>query len=208
MKRRSSPRSLNRCDTCGLSCQRCLCAGIAAIDTKVHVTVVMHQLETRRASNSGKLLCHALKNSTIKHHGSADGPLDLNEVVKPGWRNILLYPVTNRTEPPEGSEPLNLIIPDGNWKQASKIARRLLETTDVVPVSLPYLAPSRYRLRSAPTRPEGLATFEACARFLGCLEGKEIEESLLRTFDDFVHRHLHARAKLGPKAPATLGSQL
>lgn len=203
-----------RCVTCGLGLAHCLCDHIVPIDTTTHVTVVMHSLETRRASNSGKLLHRSLSASSIKYYGRADGPLDLSEAVKPGHRNILLYPVTQRTAPPEGDEPLNLIVPDGNWRQAAKIARLLIEAEAVTPVALPYKAPSRYRLRSAPTRPEGLATFEACARFLGTIEGLKVEEALLAIFDEFVTRHLRARAKLGreprilPGAPPDFAARI
>lgn len=177
----------------------CVCEDVHPLATATHVTVVIHALERKRASNSGKLLCRSLVKSSLVVFGEVDAPLDMNSLLRPGMRNVLLYPLTTRRAPPPGDEPLHLIVPDGNWKQAGKIARRFLETTPIVPVALPFIHPSRYRLRHAVERPEGLATFEATAVFLGQHEGEETASALMSVFDKFVTNHLVSRCKI--KAP-------
>ena len=90
-----------------------------------------------------------------------------------------------------------LVVPDGNWRQARKVATRERALAGLPHYTLPPGPPSRYRLRSHPEA-AFLSTFEAVARALTCLHGPQPE--LERVFDTFVERILWTRGKLAAEA--------
>ncbi len=91
---------------------------------------------------------------------------------------------------------MTLLVPDGTWSQARRIAQREPDARGAELVRLPPGPPTRYGLRRNP-REGTVSTFEAVARALGVLEGAEGAElaaRLLETFDRFVDRALRVRA--------------
>jgi DTW domain-containing protein YfiP len=91
-----------------------------------------------------------------------------------------------------------LLVPDGNWNQARRIARRDPDARAASPVMLPPGPPSRYGLRRAP-REGTVSTLEAVARALGALEGPEVEQALTRILDTFVERTHRAAGRGHPR---------
>jgi DTW domain-containing protein YfiP len=94
--------------------------------------------------------------------------------------------------------PVALVVPDGNWRQASRVRNRVPRLRDVPCVSLPAGEPSVYRLRFE-AHPAGLATLEAIARALRVLErenGPAVERALLAPFNAMVDRTLWSRGDL------------
>ena len=75
------------------------------------------------------------------------------------------------TPPILDGRPVVLIVPDGTWRQASKVKRRVPGLTGVPCVSVSGEARLRYRLR-AEAHAHGLSTIEAIARAMGILEGE------------------------------------
>jgi DTW domain-containing protein YfiP len=96
---------------------------------------------------------------------------------------------------------VTLVVPDGNWRQASKVYKRVPGLRGVPCVTLPKGPPSRYRLR-AEAHPKGLSTLEAIARALGILEGAHVQRELERVLTVMVERTLWARGTL-PTRDAT-----
>ena len=77
---------------------------------------------------------------------------------------------------------MNLVVPDGSWRQAQRMARRIpgLDGADLV--TLPEGGPeTRWGVRRE-TKEGGLATFEAIARAYGILEGDEVQRVLDKFF--------------------------
>lgn len=76
---------------------------------------------------------------------------------------------------------MQLIVPDGNWRQASKVHYRHHELKDVVRVkiSTPNLAATHMR---AETTEAGMATLEAIARALEIIEGVEVGKMLMEFY--------------------------
>jgi DTW domain-containing protein YfiP len=83
-------------------------------------------------------------------------------------------------------------VPDGNWRQTSKMRRRDPIMADLPCVRLPPGPPSAYRVRKE-TKAEGLATIEAIARTLGILEGPTVQKALEDLLDLMVTRTLASR---------------
>ena len=118
-------------------------------------------------------------------------------ILAPDREAILLYPTEDAVElTPDWvrdvGKPVTLIVPDGTWGQAAKVAKRELFLKDVPRVKLSPGRASRYALRRG-FREGGLATFEAIAMALGVLEGPEVEDRMEQLFDLMVHRTLQSR---------------
>ena len=95
--------------------------------------------------------------------------------------------------------PFTLIVPDGNWRQASKMGRRIVGLKNVPQIKLPVGAPTQYFLRRAPQE-HCLSTIEAIARALGIIEGPPVQEALEKLF------RLMVKNTIGTRSPDTLRS--
>src|SRR5262249_32837009 len=91
--------------------------------------------------------------------------------------------------------PIHLVVADGNWSQARKVASREPVLEDVPRVRLAAGRRSAYQLRQSP-HPENLATFEAIARALGVSEGAGGQGRLEELFEILVERTLWSRGLL------------
>lgn len=181
----------------------CVCALIPKIDTRTRVVLVVHRREARKTTNTGRLAILGLTNSEMVVRGHEGDPRDA-VVIPEGTRPLLLFPHVGGTPldvvaAATDERPVTLIVPDGNWRQASKIRNRVQGMSEIPCVVLPPGAPSTYRLR-AEAHDFGMATMEAIARALRILEGErgaEVERVLLDLFDAMVERTLTTRGTLG-----------
>ena len=125
-------------------------------------------------------------------------------------RGLLLFPSVEATPleaathaPSRTGKPVTLFVPDGTWRQATKMRRRVPWLLDLEPVSLPEGPETAYHLRRE-TKDGGLATAEAIARAFGVLEGPEVQKELERVFRLMVERTLFSRGLL-PREAVTDG---
>jgi DTW domain-containing protein YfiP len=159
----------------------------------------MHRAEDRKSTNTGRLAAECLANSEVVVRGDAGRP-SAPLVFPAGARPVLLFPHEDAAPIASLAEhddrrPVALVVPDGNWRQASKVRQRVPGLRDVPCVALPAGAPSIYRLR-AEAHPHALATIEAIARALGVLEGDAPRVALERVFRTMVERTLWSRGDL------------
>jgi DTW domain-containing protein YfiP len=91
--------------------------------------------------------------------------------------------------------PIQLIVPDGSWRQARKVHSRHHELKDVPRVKISTPDSSKFHLR-AQHRPEGMATLQAIAHGLGVIEGDLVKEQLMKLYDAKVERTLIGRGLL------------
>ena len=197
---------MTRRDNTAQRCPRCLMLGGVCVcdlvpgprlETRTRLVLIIHRYEDRKPTNTGRLAAACLANSEVivrGHEWQPTPPLACDPDTQP----LLLFPhddavpLTERTTPPG---PVTLIVPDGNWRQASKVRQRVPGLRDVPCVSLPVGAPSTYRLRTE-AHEAGLATIEAIARALGLLEGDEgprVRAALEFVFGAMVDRTLWSR---------------
>ncbi len=175
----------------------CLCNLVPRLETRTRLLLVIHRIEDRKPTNTGRLARMCLPNSDVCVRGFAaesEAPL----AIDPGSQPLLLFPAPDAIpiEQFAGSpRPVTLIVPDGTWRQAFKVRHRVPGLRDVPCVSVPADAPTRYRLRAEPHK-DGLATLEAIARALGVLEGRHVREALERVFEVMVSRTLWSRGEL------------
>jgi DTW domain-containing protein YfiP len=168
------------------------------------VVLIMHHREVSKTTATGPLALRALSGSSLCVHGEPDTLLDLSSEHVPNRRVMLLFPREGaKLLTPEllaqDPRPVTLLVPDGNWRQASRASRRIPGMAQAECVVLPEGAPTRYRLRQEP-KVGGLATFEAIARALGVLESVDVQQQLEAVFERMVAATLRTRAQ--PKAAA------
>ena len=164
------------------------------------VILLIHHRETRRTSNTGKLAHLILTNSEMRVRGVKGDPMEREGLVVPERQSVLLFPSINAVDLTPDilkrfDKPLTLIVPDGNWRQASRVPNREPDLFSLPRYKVPIDRPSEYRLRLE-TRPGGLATFEAIARALGVIEGTEVQRQMEAVFKLKVERTLWSRAKI------------
>jgi len=196
----------HRCPGCRLLVTACLCDLIPRIATRTRVLVVLHHAETQKPSNTGRLALKCLPNSGAVIRGVPD---QLTAV--PAWAEhgdpVVLFPHPDARPLVDfcgGPRPVTLIVPDGTWRQAQRMRRRVAGLSDVPCAFITREAPSEYRLRRTPDA-RRLSTMEAIAEALGLLEGAEgpaARELLLGIFQVMVDRSLRGRApQRGPEGP-------
>lgn len=183
----------------------CICAIIPTLQNRTPVTVIMHLRESYKTTNTARIACLALKNSRILLRGVKDNALDLAPIHKPDHQSVLLT-LNDRSETLSSEwvaaqkKPLHLIVPDGSWRQASKVGKREPELQNIPWVKLPPGPLSRYHLRREHD-PRGLSTLEAMARALAIIESPDLKEKLEEVFYVMVERTLKTRSHSTEKSP-------
>jgi DTW domain-containing protein YfiP len=190
---------LRRCPDCLLHRTLCVCALVPRLETRTRVVLVMHQLELNKPTNTGRLAIRCLPNSQVLLRGreaEARTPWLAEDAVP-----LLLFPHAD-AQPLErwrdSPHPVTLVVPDGTWRQANRVRRRVAGLATAPCVTLPDQT-SGYRLRHA-TRPGRLSTMEAIARALGILEGPEVEQALAHLHQVMVDRTLWTNGRLATTA--------
>ena len=185
-----------RCRRCRLHGELCVCALVPRLVTSTRLVLLLHRDEQRKTTNTGQLAAACLTGSRVLVRGRPDAP-DEPLTWDPATRPLYLFPHEDARPLAElvGGGPVTLIVPDGTWRQASKMRKRVPGLAAVPCVTLPPGEPSRYRLREEHTD-HGLSTIEAIARALGLLEGEAVRRAIEQVFATMVDRSLWARGTL------------
>lgn len=191
-----------RCSRCYMREEKCICDHIPSLENKTKLTVIMHHRESHKTTNTARLAHLSLKNSQIILRGLPQQPIDFTSIWDAEKEIPLFLTLSDRSEvlSPEliarlrgdSQKSFHLIVPDGNWRQASKMGKREKALQTIPWVKLPPGPPSRYHLRHEHLE-EGMATLEAIARTIGIIEDTKIQESLEQIFDLMVKRTLETR---------------
>jgi DTW domain-containing protein len=191
----------DRCPACGSSLTLCMCAVLPRLAVRTKVALVIHRHELLRSSNTGMLALRALVNSELRIRGQSIGAiLDLSDLLSSDYRSLLYYPSADAVELTSelvaaDPRPIQLIVPDGTWRQARKIHSRHRELKDVPRVKINAPNNCAYQLR-AQSRPEGMATLLAVAVALRIIEGEAVALELMQLYQARVARTLGARGLL------------
>lgn len=188
-----------RCHQCYMRLEKCICSLIPSIDNRTLVSVIMHHRESYKTTNTARLACMALNNSRIFLRGLKNEPLDLSHIHDDRYQSVLLT-LSDRSQllttefVKSFKKPIQLIVPDGNWRQANKMGHREKFLQHVPWVKLSPGPKSCYQLRRE-HHPEGLSTLEAIARALSIIETEKIEEQLMIFFKIMVERTMATRPR-------------
>jgi DTW domain-containing protein YfiP len=167
------------------------------LDLNTRICLIIHVNELKRSSNTGRLALRALVNSEMRVRGEARETLDLRDLLTRRYRTFLFYPSVDAVElnhelVAQDPTPIQLLVPDGTWGQASKVLYRHHELKDVprVRISAPNLSEFHLRFQH---KPEGMATLEAIAHGLGVIEGEPVKAQLMKLYRAKVERTLRGR---------------
>jgi DTW domain-containing protein YfiP len=209
LARSDARKGANRCNDCRLQRTVCVCALLPTLPTQTRVVLLLHQLELRKPTNTGRLALRCLPNSRFALRGRADedpgAPALAPSLAPPDWldtatRPVLLFPSEDSV--PLGSlvdsnlrDPVTLIVPDGTWSQAARTRKRFPGLSAVPCAHLPLDLVSTYRLRHDP-RPGHLSTLQAIAHAIGILESPAVAEQLLHVHRIAIERTLYTKGQL------------
>ena len=178
-----------------------MCAEVPRLDLRTKIALVIHHRELSRSSNTGLLALQSLVNSEVRIRGESRQALDLSDLLSPRYRTLLFYPSADALELDRelvclDSRPIQLIVPDGTWRQARKIHSRHPELRNIPRVKIG--APNRgtFQLR-AQSQPERMATLQAIACALRIIEGDLVAARLMKFYHARVDRTLRARGLAG-----------
>jgi DTW domain-containing protein YfiP len=188
------------CLGCYLHKDRCICAGIPTLNLSTKISLIIHAKELKRTTNTGRLAIKALSNSEMRIRGDNHQALDLSDLLSENYRTFLFYPADNAVELDqqlvrESSLPIQLIVPDGNWRQASKVHYRHQELQAIPRVKISTPNGQEMHMRAEHTE-AGMATLEAIAHALGIIEGEEVKEVLMKFYINKLEGTLKGRGKL------------
>ena len=189
------------CSGCRLHRDLCICSLIPTLELRTRLCLIVHYKELKRTTNTGQLAIKSLTNSEMLIRGQKDSdPLDLTKVVNSAYRSLLFYPSDDAVEltaefVKQSPLPIQLIVPDGNWRQAGKVYSRHPELKNIVRVKIGTPNISDQHLR-AEHSPEGMATLQAIAHALGIIEGPEVMRSLLSLYEAKLKNTLVGRGTL------------
>lgn len=165
------------------------------------IVVLMQRTEFNLVSNTGHLIPKIFDTGEIRFRGAFDRqPLNTNGLETPDRKTVVLFPTPDATTLSRDwvtdlGKPITLIVPDGNWRQASKMIKRVPTLNQFTKIKIPEGRPTNYRLRSSP-RSDGVCTFEAIARALGIIEGNAVQDAMENYFLTMVERVLWVRNKI------------
>ena len=193
-------KTKNPCHGCGLHLDRCICALINLLDLKTKLVLIIHRKELKRTTNTGQLALKSLVNSEMRIRGEQNAKrLDLSDLIVADYRSYLFFPSDDAVELTVelakcSPLPIQLIVPDGNWRQASKVFSRHPELQTLTKVKISTLNTSSIHLRNE-HMPEGMATLQAIALALGIIEGPQVQKILLDLYDAKLKQTLIGRGK-------------
>jgi DTW domain-containing protein len=175
----------------------CICPSIPRYDLATRLVLVMHRREQNKPTATGPLALAALPNSEVRIQGHQDRPLDFSDLDIPGRRTLLLYPgddvpILDGNFMNRDDRPVTLVVPDGSWRQAARMGKRLPGLAHAEMVRLPEGPQTEWGIRRE-DHSQGLATFEAIARALGIIESPAVQSGLEELFRLMVQRTLKAR---------------
>ena len=174
-----------------------MCAELPRLNLRTRIALVIHHRELARSSNTGLLAHQSLVNSEVRIRGESREVLDLTGLLSPEYRSLLFYPSNDALELDHelvchDVRPIQLIVPDGTWRQARKIHSRHPELKDIPRVKISAPNHGIFQLR-AQSRPERMATLQAIACALRIIEGDLVAAQLMKLYHARVDRTLRAR---------------
>ena len=185
---------------CRLQGWLCVCAYAPRVATRTPLILVVHCHDAGRTSNTTRLLTMAIRNAALVRHGERPAPADPAARVPVGATPLVLFPGHGaRTLTPalvsSLPSPPTRVVPDGNWRQASRVVKRIPLLARAVKVELPTRALAGPALRRNPSK-HHMSIYEAVAQALGILEGEAVAGPLLDFYRRATDRMLLVRGKL------------
>jgi len=128
------------CPNCKLSAMFCYCTKLKLLKLKkTHVTIIRSYKERTISTNTARLAQNCIRPLDLYDRGFIDGELN-DEILKEDFQPVYLYPDESSVDIfnfKNSSKPIQLIVPDGSWRQTKKIKRREPWLNNVPSVFIP-----------------------------------------------------------------------
>jgi DTW domain-containing protein YfiP len=195
----TADRDATPCPACRLPGWRCVCAHAPRLPTRTALLLLVHVREWGRSSNTARLLSLAVRGARLVCHGRSRSPTDPAAYLPAGATPVVLFPGRGaRPLTPEYAaslpSPVALVVPDGNWRQASGMVKRLPLLAGAAKVSLPSRTYDGLAVRRN-SQGHCMSTYEAVAQALGVLEGEAVAGPLFDFYRRATDRMLLVRGK-------------
>jgi len=169
---------VKRCPQCHLALFACLCPWQITRTSGIRFILIVHRKELYKTTNTGRLIADLLPESTSAFLWSRTEPDAqlLTEIAHPSRRVVLLFPESQANmgekqpdkiatpatkKEAKHEKPLTVILLDGTWKQASRMAnlsgwlknieRHPIASSSIIENQNNYIrkAPQKYQLSTA-----------------------------------------------------------
>lgn len=212
-----------RCSLCGVHQELCVCAYFPSLKLGFDLIVVQNNHERNKPTNTGRLVAHAAKGSTMLRYAVRGEVFDASPLAS-AHQPVLLFPR-------EGSRALRrgdllsastdevideaadeatdrrtarktLVLLDGTWGQCARMSRRIPELAAMQAVHLAPGPPSHWGVRT-PSDPSRISSFEAFTRVVALVQGDALAAEMQAFFDRLAAAMLFMKGKLSsPEVPA------
>jgi len=189
MRRVHPANETPRCFVCGTHLRLCFCADLPRHATRTRIVFVQHAQETFKPTNSARMACRILSDALIVPW-SRTAPPDFPEGA------ILLYPGAGAAvlEARDLAESATVVVPDGTWSQAARIAN-VLDRDRLRPRTLPPGGVLSWTVRRGSV-PERISSGQAAAQALLLAGETDAARSLHAALEEAQRRILSVRGVL------------
>lgn len=181
------------CYQCHFHSGQCFCDDLVQVPTNIRFTIIMHHREYHLTSNTGRLAKNTLPNCKIVLRGLENRPIQWNEIIQKDEITFVLYPSENAIEATSknistiNSKKIHIIVPDGSWRQASKVYKREAALKNIPCIKLPERNyRSNYHLRKSP-KENYLCTYEAMSKVIEELESQDFSILMQKNLEKLVN---------------------
>ena len=192
--------SIPRCPVCGVHQHLCFCADFPTLATRNRIVFLQHPQEARKPTNSAPLACRILSEARIE---------PWNRTALPAWIDgaILLYPSPDAAplDPSDLDGIRPVVIPDGTWSQASRMAS-VLKSRPMLRRVLPEGVRTTWTVRQS-ADPERVSSAQAAALVLDLAGETEAATVLSQAVAEAGRRILAMRGMVRSEQHDPHGSQ-
>lgn len=190
-----------RCPECRLAVSHCLCAWRPQVEARSGVSLLMHDVEALKPSNTGWLIADVVRDTSAFGWSRVEVDQRLLELLDdPQWQPYLVFPgeyaaperVVSEVCTTEGKRPLFVLL-DATWSEARKMFRKSPYLDRFPVLSLQPEQISRYRLRRS-KRDDHFCTAEVAAMCLELAGDGRAAEALNAYLDVFSQHYLASKA--------------
>lgn len=173
-----------------------MCSDIPKLNSKLHISLLTHEKEINRDTNTGRFVNHSLVNAHTHLWQRTAAPQELADVLNnEEYLPLLLYPAEQSLSV---NEAINLsgqtdkipyfIVLDGTWQEANKMERKSHWLSSIPRVRLSPSHSSQFHLRRN-QKENALCTLEVIAELLDEFDsgndGEKLRLFLSRFMDVF-----------------------
>lgn len=179
------------CPSCGLRHQ-CLCSAIPQLSSALFLSLLTHENEYQRATNTGQWLVQSLPNcAAFTWQRTLPPTALLQRMAEPDYHSVLVYPseqsvpvALEHQNAQAMGKKMHFIVLDGTWQEAKKMLRKSPWLT-VPHVNINVQSESCYQLRRH-QQAGHLCTLEVGAALLNSLDESENAQQLNAFLNRFM----------------------